>query len=182
MIDKLSASVHRPQGKYADKDQIFAELQTRLVPAEKHVSPNGPCITPDGPCITPAIEKRPSLFVAHRRVAIAAGFLLVLGLGIAGIWQYNAGIWQSEEVSTETSSPTIRPEALVFENAPLSEIIAELSSRYSVSIRLSSPALADYRVTATFAPEESLAEILDALSIVTPFTYHREGTDYVISQ
>lgn len=175
MIDRISASVHRPQGKYADKDQIFAELQTRLVPAEKHVTPNGPCITP-------AIEKRPSLFVARKRVAIAAGFLLVLGLGIAGIWQYNAGIWQSEEVSTETSSPTIRPEALVFENAPLSEITAELSSRYSVSIRLSSPALADYRVTATFAPEESLAEILDALSIVTPFTYHREGTDYVISQ
>lgn len=177
-LDRISASVHRPKGKYADKEQLFAELQTRIVPAAKCIAPDGPCITPEKTSVT----KRPSLFAAHRRAAIAAGFLLVLGLGIAGIWQYNAGIWQSEEASTETSSPTIRPEALVFENAPLSEIIAELSSRYSVSIRLSSPALADYRITATFAPEESLEEVLDALSAVTPFTYHQEGTDYVISQ
>lgn len=149
-LDRLAARVHSPHGKLADHDALYAELKSRLKPSEIRVVP----------------LRRPFM-QRFGRWGIAASLLLVVSLGIAGVAVYR---WSVEEPSAETKTELASPETpavpLLFRQVPLADITQQLTRFYGVRIRLASPELEQYRVTATFAADEPLADIIDALCTV----------------
>ena len=149
-LDQLAARVHSPQGALADKKALYAQLRQRLNLSEARIEP----------VHRPFIQR-------FGRWGIAASLLLVVSLGIAGVAVYR---WSVEEPSAETQTELASPEApavpLLFRQVPLADITQQLSRFYGVRIRIASPALETYRVTATFAADEPLADIIDALCTV----------------
>lgn len=63
----------------------------------------------------------------------------------------------------------------IFNNLPLQEITRQLSNSFGADIRISSEALRNYRVTASFTDGESLEQILDLLQQAGQFDYSYEN-------
>ena len=161
-LDQLAARVHSPQGALADKKALYAQLRQRLNLSEARIEP----------VHRPFIQR-------FGRWGIAASLLLVVSLGIAGVAVYR---WSVEEPSAETQTELASPETpavpLLFRQVPLADITQQLSRFYGVRIRLASPELEQYRVTATFAADEPLADIIDALSSVAQCKWRKTADGY----
>ncbi|GAA0547812.1 FecR family protein [Chitinophaga japonensis] len=69
---------------------------------------------------------------------------------------------------------------LEFRQHTLSDIIKALENRFDTQISLQSPALGQYRYTATFTAANSLDEILDALCLVHQLRYEQRNNKVTI--
>jgi ferric-dicitrate binding protein FerR (iron transport regulator) len=69
---------------------------------------------------------------------------------------------------------------LIFEDTPVKEVIASLGRRYNIDIHLTSEALQDCRVTATFDPMP-LEKVMYLLCFTLNAEYSRKGDDYSIT-
>ena len=168
LVERIAARVHSPRGPQADRERLYAELQERLVVDERH------------PRIRPARGGR-----THRvgRWGIAASLLLVVSLGVAGVCVYQ---WGGSEPSATTTVESPSPEQpavpLLFRQVPLADIAQQLSRFYGVRIRVASPELAQYRVTATFSADESVTDVLSALCTVARCQWRKTDNGYELFQ
>lgn len=169
IISRIFHRTHSPRGQYAATPQTYQSLLDRI-PAEQR----------------PAIGQRvrPRLSTFPRWNAAASLLLLVgIGLAIAGIWyhQYYQGSTSAEDLSvSEPSNTKVEPRTLVYEQAPMSDIAAELSEVYHTPIQIISPGLRDYRITATFSTDEPLDEILSVLAEIAHFEVHETPGGYAL--
>ncbi|NSL87425.1 DUF4974 domain-containing protein [Chitinophaga sp. Mgbs1] len=69
---------------------------------------------------------------------------------------------------------------LVFRQHTLKEAAAALESRYQVTVTLTSPSLAQYRVSGNFSASHTVDEVLDALCLVHRLTYKKNKGVYFI--
>lgn len=161
-FDNISKRVRSPRGKMADKEAIYQELCQRLG-IEQDVERQAP---------------RPMLW---RRVAAAACIVLVVAIGVAGIYQYQAS-QETEQPSVSVPSSAIPEQIapLAFDNQPLSQIAATLSKRFNTPVTIDDPTLSKYRMTATFSSDESLPEILSALATAGRFHFIRRDQGYCL--
>ncbi|RFM27013.1 FecR family protein [Deminuibacter soli] len=74
-----------------------------------------------------------------------------------------------------------RTGALSFDQAPLGDIILALQNKYHVHISVQNPGLRSLACTATFTRNNSLKEILDALTLVHNLQYTINGDEVVIA-
>lgn len=166
VLDQLAQQVHAPRGKQADHEQVYAQLQQRME----------------------RVETSPRLHPAHRtmfrlpRYAVAASIVLgVCFIVTAASLIYTDPLWHASDSPEPTPSQVeSTPQEMVFQQTPLSQIVKQLADRYHTSVRISSPELADYQVTATFSPDEQLEEILSALAIVAQCNWQKTEEGYVI--
>ena len=167
-LDTLAHSTHSPRSQYAATDQNYHSLLNRI----------------------PA-EHRPSIGQQHHKPqpvlprwsAAAACLLLIVGIAIAGIWYHQYYAVPAAQDGLPTSEQTgIAPElrTLVYENAPLADIVAELSAIYHTPIQLLSLELGNYCITATFSTSESLDEILSLLAEIGNFEVRTTPDGFVI--
>lgn len=171
-IEYFSKRTHLPRGRYAASEEIYRELLGRLPESDY------PC--QDIPALVPARGRANA-----RRWSAAASVALVVGIGIAiaGVYTYRSGFFfsGSDPVPEQVpASETISSQTLVFDNTPLSQIFAILSEVYDIHIIFRDPALADCRITATFSTDETLEDILDAITDVCGFAYRKVNGGYEI--
>ncbi len=69
---------------------------------------------------------------------------------------------------------------IVFNKAPLSEVVAELQRLYDVSIYLEDDHLANQTLTASFS-KKSLESVLESVCLAMQLNFRREGEGYTIS-
>lgn len=167
-LDTLAHSTHSPRSQYAATDQNYQSLLNRI-PVEQR----------------PAIgqQHHKSQPVLPRWSAAAACLLLIVGIAIAGIWYHQYYAVPAAEDGLSTSEQTgIAPDlrTLVYENAPLADIVAELSDIYHVSIQISDPERGNYCITATFSTDESLPEILSILAEICDFEVRTTADGFII--
>lgn len=83
-------------------------------------------------------------------------------------------------IVTESQSavPVKQREVMVFSQQPLEEIVLQLSKTFHKVIRIENDSLKNYRMTATFGPDEEPAEILDLLKEAGNFQY-KESNDTI---
>ncbi len=159
-FDKIAKRVRSPRGKMADKEAVYQELCQRIgIEQEAERS----------------VALRPMLW---RRVAAAACVVLVITIGVAGIYQYQAQTEGAETATTVTPSAPKNISPLAFDNQPLSEIAKELSKRFGTEVTVQDNKLAQYRMTATFPADESLPEILSALATAGHFHFCKTDRGY----
>jgi len=70
---------------------------------------------------------------------------------------------------------------LEFRQHTLADVVKALENRFDITISLQSPALGQYRYTATFTAANSLDEILDALCLVHQLRYDQENNKVTIT-
>lgn len=177
IIERFSRLTHSPRGQYAASDETYQQLLSRLseAPIAQTNDNTGKAISKTNNTIGSR---------SHRWSAAASVALIVgIGIAIAGVYTFRGYIFNTTQQPTEISVPTApQIRTLAFDNAPLSDIVASLSEAYSTEILITNPDLASYCITATFSTDESLPEILDALSQVSGFRYHLEGDKYIIEK
>jgi len=154
-LDKLIASTRSPKGKYLAENS-WQLLENRL--------------------FIRRIKRRFRL----RAVSAAA----VVFLCVASWATYHALSFEpasSVPVSAEmgTIAPSEQREVMTFRQQPLEEIALQLSKTFHKVIQINNDTLKNYRITATFGPEESLREILDLLKGTGHFEY-KESNDTII--
>jgi ferric-dicitrate binding protein FerR (iron transport regulator) len=71
---------------------------------------------------------------------------------------------------------------LLFNNERLDIIAMQLEHRYQVRIAFADPALPLYRITAGFSPNDTLNEVLEALSLANKLHYEIEGKKITFSK
>lgn len=152
-LTRLAHRTHSPRGQHAATKQNYLSLLNRI-----------------------PVDQRPvakQVHAAFSRWSAAACLLLVIGIGlaIAGVWYHQHYYDPSapESQSIEQSGTSQEPRKLVYQQAPLSIIVAELSEIYHTPILLTDPELGNYCVTATFSTDESLDEILAVLAEIGNF-------------
>ena len=168
-LDRLAARVHSPHGKLADHDALYAELKSRLKPSEIRVVP----------------LRRPFM-QRFGRWGIAASLLLVVSLGIAGVAAFE---WlNGDEPASATTDENMSvnavpsPQVMKFERMALADIAQRLSVAYGVTIAVDGDELAQYQVTATFASDEPLDEVLSALCVAADCHWFQTGGRYVLAK
>ena len=159
-FDEIAKRVRSPRGKMADKEAVYQELCQRLDIEQEAERP---------------AVLRPMLW---RRVSAAACALLVISLCIAGIYRYQASREAEQAASAAAPAPAEKLAPLVFDNQPLSHIAEVLSKRYGVTVTILDPSMAQYRMTATFSPDESLPEILSILATAGHFHFCKTDSGY----
>lgn len=176
IIERFTRLTHSPRGQYAASDETYQQLLSRLSEAP---------MSQTGKTTSNTINTIGSSSANSHRWSAAASVALIVGIGIAiaGVYTFRGYIFNTTQQPTEISVPTTpQIRTLAFDNAPLSDIIASLSEAYSTEILIADQDLASYRITATFSTDESLSDILDALSQVSGFRYHLEGDKYIIEK
>lgn len=177
IIERFTRLTHSPRGQYAASDETYQQLLSRLSEAP---------IAQTNDNTSKAISKTNNTIGSRsHRWSAAASLALIVGIGIAiaGVYTFRGYIFNTTQQPTEISVPTApQIRTLAFDSAPLSDIIASLSEAYSTEILITDPDLASYCITATFSTDESLPDILDALSQVSGFRYHLEGDKYIIEK
>lgn len=170
-IEYFSQRTHSPRGRYAASEEIYRELLGRLPESDY------PC--QDIPTLVPARGRANA-----RRWSVAASVAFVVGIGIAiaSVYTYRSGFFSGSDPVREQvpASETISSQTLVFDNAPLSQIVATLSEAYDIHIIYIDPACADCRITATFSTDETLEDILDAITDVCGLAYRKVNGGYEI--
>ena len=170
-IEYFSQRTHSPRGRYAASEEIYRELLGRLPESDY------PC--QDIPTLVPARGRA----IARRWSAAASvAFVVGIGIAIASVYTYRSGFFSGSDPVREqvSASETISSQTLVFDNTPLSQIVATLSEVYDKHIIFRDPALADCRITATFSTDESLEDILDAITEVSGLAYRKVNGGYEI--
>ena len=166
VLDQLGQQVHAPRGKQADREQVYAQLQQRMERDET------------SPRLHPA---RRTMFRLPRYAVAASIVLGVCFIVTAACLIYTDPLWHASDGPEPTPSQVeSTPQEMVFQQTPLSQIVKQLSDRYHTSVRISSPELADYQVTATFSTDEPLEEILSALAIVAQCNWQKTEEGYVV--
>lgn len=150
---RLARRVHSPHGLCKADDRTYRLLFDRIPPDER------PVIGWEAP------RRRAFPW----RWGAAACLLCAVGLGLvwAGVWYYHFRLEPSSgSASTLSEEPAVvsEPRTLAFQQVPLAEIVAELSSAFDVDVRIDDPGLCDYQITATFSTDEPLEEILNVLA------------------
>lgn len=172
-IEYFSQSTHLPRGRYAASEEIYRELLGRL--------PESDYPRQDISAPVPARGGANA-----RSWSAAAGVALVVGIGIAiaGVYTYRSGFFSGSDPVREQApaTETITSQTLVFDNTPLSQIAAALTEAYGTHIIFSDQALADCRITATFSTDESLEDILDAITEAGGMAYRKVNGGYVICE
>lgn len=175
-LTRLARRTHSPRGKYAASEQTYQSLLDRI-PADQQPSR---CREEQCPAIGYGARK-PQQHTAFARWSAAACLLLVVGIGLA-----IAGVWYQRYYAapSATESPSASEQAaantLVYQEAPLCDIVAELSEHYHTPIQIVEPALRDYRITATFSTEESLTDILAILAEIGRFDVRETTEGFII--
>lgn len=203
IIERFTRLTHSPRGQYAASDETYQQLLSRL--SEAPISQTGKTTSNNINTIGSNIDNTTignytsktkeniigsgnnagnSSANSHRWSAAASVALIVgIGIAIAGVYTFRGYIFSSTQQPTEISVPSApQIRTLAFDNAPLSDIIASLSEAYSTEILITDQDLASYCITATFSTDESLSDILDAISRVSGFRYHLEGDKYIIEK
>lgn len=167
IIERFSHMTHSPRGSYSSGDNTYRELLSRL--------PDN-----DRPVVDQEIQiGRKRNWSTAASIAIVAG----IGIAIAGVYTFRNELYHIiEPEATETSIPEISVQTLVFDESPLSDIIAALSQAYGVEIIVASPELENYCLTATFTTDETIGDVLDALCEVGGFLYEIQDNVYVIQK
>lgn len=185
-LNRLARRTHSPRGQQAASDQIYQQLLDRIPaeqrPAAKQVCRKANALGVPSGCVVGQQKRKQRTFFS--RWSAAACLLLVVGIGlaIAGVWyhQYYDVPSATESLSVEQSDANNEPRTFIYQQAPLSDIVAELSAIYHVPVRIANPALQDYCITATFSTEESLTEILSILAEIGDFEVQETSDGYVI--
>ncbi len=160
-FDKIAKRVRSPRGKMADKEAVYQELCQRLG-------------------IEQDVERQTSRPMLWRRVAAAACIVLVVAIGVAGIFQYQTQ-YEEAGMATSVTTPTSEKLApLAFDNLPLCQIAATLSKRFGTEVTVQDNKLAQYRMTATFAADEPLPEILSSLATAGHFHFCKTVKGYAL--
>jgi ferric-dicitrate binding protein FerR (iron transport regulator) len=166
VLDQLAQHVHAPRGKQADREQVYAQLQQRMERVET------------SPRLHPA---RRTMFRLPRYAVAASIVLGVCFIVTAACLIYTDPIWHASDGPEPTPSQVeSAPQEMAFQQTPMSQIVKQLADSYQTSVRISSPELADYQVTATFSPDEPLEEILSALAIVAQCNWQKTEEGYVV--
>lgn len=161
---RLARRVHSPRGRHAASDQTYRLLLDRIPANQRPVASPTPTIRPP----------------RYRHWAAAASLLLIVTLGIAGICYHRYAEPSDVPVPSVVTPPAaVGAEvlSLQYDQAPLSVIVAELSRIYQVSILVTDPSLADYRITATFCTDESLVDVLLILAEAGNFDVQQDELD-----
>lgn len=161
-FDKIAKRVRSPRGKMADKEAVYQELCQRLgieQDAERQAA------------------SRPMLW---RRVAAAACIVLIVAIGVAGIYQYQTQNEEAEMATSVTTPASKELAPLAFDNQPLYQIAATLSKRFGTEVTIQDNKLAQYRMTATFDADEPLPEILSALATAGHFHFCKTVKGYAL--
>jgi len=159
-FESIAKRVRSPRGKMADKEAVYEELCQRLGIEQQE-------------------EKHPAIRPLWRRVAVAACALLVIGIGIAGIYEYQTN--EEADPTTVVAEPaTNKLTPLSFENQPLKQIAEVLSKRFGTEVSVSDTKLAQYRMTASFTNDETLPEILSALATAGHFHFIKTERGYAL--
>lgn len=183
-LTRLARRTHAPRGRYAATEQNYQQLLDRIPAETRPVIGQG--AQPGRTAVTPGRTASPrGIRAAFARWSAAACLLLVVGIGlaIAGVWYHQS---RHEPSAVEGQPAATRPDTgaatrtLVYLQAPLSEIVADLSAIYHTPIQIGRPELRDYCVTATFSTAEPLAEILDALAEIGSFEVRESPGGIVI--
>lgn len=203
IIERFTRLTHSPRGQYAASDETYQQLLSRLSEAPMSQTGNTTSNTIntigsniDNTTIGNYTSKTKESNIGNRnnaesssanshRWSAAASVALIVGIGIAiaGVYTFRGYIFSSTQQPTEISVPTApQIRTLAFDNIPLSDIVASLSEAYSTEIIIADQDLASYCITATFSTDESLPDILDALSLVSGFRYHLEDDKYIIEK
>ena len=103
-----------------------------------------------------------------RRIAVVACVVIISGIGLAMVKRF---------VSDED-----RVVSMTFREAPLRQILESVAEQYDVKVCVEEQGRADKEVTAEFRSDESLAEIMDALSAVGCFEYKISGDTIYVMQ
>lgn len=148
-IEQTSKRTHSPQGEYAATDENYARLLARL--------------HEDRPV-------RASASLWTRKWVAAASIAIVCGLG----WAAVSHVISSEE-SSEKSARMAQEQAqnlgsMTFVDVPMIDILTEVCQRHSVSLVVEDSIAGEMHVTAEFAADESLDDILEALGMVSGAT------------
>jgi len=158
-FESIAKRVRSPRGEMADKEAVYQELCQRLGIEQQE-------------------EKRPAIRPLWRRVAVAACALLIVSIGIAGIYHYQLSTEEAEPVSSVAHPASEKLGPLVFEKQPLAEIATVLTQRFGIEVSVTDKALAQYRMTASFTAEESLPEILSSLATAGHFHFCKTDRGY----
>lgn len=158
ILDQLVRSTRSPRGRFS------AEESWKLLKQKIH-----------------ARRKRRVLWL---RAASAAAVVLLCVTGWAAyrIW---APAFRSPEPPAQTQPAAVQEteaSPLVFRQMPLQQIAEELSERFGVNIRIEDEGLKQYRMTATFGPDETLEEILQLLDNAGQFGHTYTGDTIVITK
>jgi ferric-dicitrate binding protein FerR (iron transport regulator) len=162
-ITRLAASVHSPKNRFATKN-AYGELCRRI-----------------GIRAMSANDADRSSRRLYMRTAVAASLALVVGIGIACISNYDKWFAPAKVSKTETTAPAEakRPD-IVFKNQPMKVIAQRLSKEYNVKIIIKDNNLAEYKVTATFSPDENIDDIISILSSAAHFNYTKNNNVFVL--
>lgn len=167
IINTLAKQTHSPRGKFAASDQTYQELLHRIPEEQRPVV---------------AHPKQRNFFV---RWSAAACTLLIVGIGLAIAGVVYQHFYASPSLTTPNiaSSETSGMEeirTLIYDDAPLSVIISELTEIYHISIEVQRTELLDYRLTATFSSDESIVEILSILAEAGDFEIQETAAGFAI--
>ena len=162
-ITRMAASVHSPKNRFA-ANNAYGELCRRI-----------------GIKAMAAGSTSRSHRKLYMRTAVAASLALMVGIGIACISNYDKWFAPAKVSKTETTAPAEakRPD-IVFKNQPMKVIAQRLSKEYNVKIIIKDNSLAEYKVTATFSPDENIDDIISILSSAAHFNYTKNNNVFVL--
>lgn len=169
VINRFARRTHSPRGRHAASEQTYQQLLHRIPEAER-------------PVIGPSL-RQPRSFSPRWSAAACLCLVVGIGLAIAAICYHqflHAPSAAGPQPVSEQSVKVREPRQLVFEQAPLSDITAQLSEIYDTTISILNPELLSYRITATFRTDEPLDEILHVLAETGQFDVTETPDGFVI--
>lgn len=158
VLNKLIASTRSPRGKFS------AENSWKLL---------------EGKLFARRIKRRFWL-----RTTSAAAVVLLCVASWATYRALYIEPTQPAPAPMEAPAPTAPEsrEVMVFRQQPLQEIVDQLSTMFHADIRIEDDSLKNYRMTATFSPNESLTEILNLLKEAGNFDYKQTNKTIIITK
>lgn len=158
----IEARTHSPKGEYAATDENYERLLSRLK-TERPVSSQAVLY--------------PNAHSWMRKWSVAASIAVLCVLAWAVAWQNGwTDVLRLWPASTELAPA---PQALSFTDTPLSNVLMSISAKYGVEVDMTN-LHDDMNITAEFAADEPLNEVLEALSMVSGFDITMEGTQIVV--
>lgn len=176
-LSRIARRTHSPRGQYAATPQNYQTLLDRIPAGQRPIIGHSSMLPAHEPSEQPQ-------HTAFPRWSAAACLLLVVGIGlaIAGVWyQYHHTSSEGDGLPVpEHPGMTAGSRTLIYEQAPLADIAAELSDIFHTPIQIARPDLRDYRITATFSTDEPLDEILSILAEIANFQIRETQEGIVI--
>ena len=164
-IEAIASQVHSPLGTQAEREAVYNRLSQRLDRTEVRLKP-----------------RRSALSLFIHRYGVAASFLIVVTLSVACVYTFRPEWFRPAEttavvVPAEGSKPK---SDLVFQAATMDSIAAQLTATYGKPIKVVTPELKTYRVTATFSADESITDVLSVLCTVAKCQWRKTEEGYEV--